>query len=89
MAELDEKKALAAKEEKAKKPAKDKVSFGEKLGHFFRSYKSELKKIVWSPWRQVRKNSLVVFAVVIACAALICVLDIVFTRAIFWLGTAI
>jgi preprotein translocase SecE subunit len=87
MAELDEKKAPAAKEEKAKKPAKEKVSLGEKLGHFFRSYKSELKKIVWSPWKQVRKNSLVVFAVVIACAALICVLDIAFSQVIFKLGT--
>ncbi|MBR4078607.1 MAG: preprotein translocase subunit SecE, partial [Christensenellaceae bacterium] len=56
MAELDEKKAPVVEEKKEKKPAKDKVPFGERMSHFFRGYKSELKKIVWSPWKQVRKN---------------------------------
>lgn len=84
MAEMDEKKAPVAKEEK--KPAKEKVSFGQRVSHFFRSYKSEMKKIVWSPWKQVRKNSLVVFVVVAACAAIICALDFAFSRGIFYLG---
>ncbi len=89
MAELEEKKTPAAEEkkaEKAKKPAKEKVPFGQRVSHFFRGYKSELKKIVWSPWKQVRKNSLVVFAVVIVCAAIICALDFVFSRGAIFLG---
>jgi preprotein translocase SecE subunit len=82
------KKAPAA--EKQPKPAKkDKKPFGERVGHFFRSYVSEIKKIVWCPWKQVRKNSLVVLAVVIACAIVICALDIVFSKALLGLGTLI
>ena len=84
MAEMDEKKAPVAKEEK--KPAKEKVSFGQRVSHFFRSYKSEMKKIVWSPWKQVRKNSLVVFVVVAACAAIICALDLAFSQGVIFLG---
>jgi preprotein translocase SecE subunit len=88
MADLDEKKVPAEKEDKkaAKKPAKEKKPFGERLSHFFRGYKSELKKIVWSPWKQVRKNSLVVFVVVVACTAIICALDLVFSQGILTLG---
>ena len=86
MAELDEKKAPVAEEKKEKKPAKDKVPFGQRISHFFRGYKSELKKIVWSPWKQVRKNSVVVFAVVVVCAAIICVLDFLISRGVIFLG---
>ncbi len=87
MEEMNKKAPEAA--EKAKKPAKEKKSLGEKIGHFFRSYKSEVKKIVWCPWKQVRKNSLVVLAVVIACAIVICALDIAFSKALLGLGTLI
>ena len=73
-----------------KKPAKDKKpSLGARIKSFFASYKSEVKKIVWCPWKQVRKNSLVVLAVVIACAIVICALDIVFSKALLGLGTLI
>lgn len=81
------KKAPAAKETKANKPAKkEKKPLGQRIGHFFRSYKSEIKKIVWSPWKQVRKNSLVVLALVVACAAVICALDIAFSEALLSLA---
>ena len=81
------KKAPAAKETKATKPAKkEKKPLGQRIGHFFRSYKSEIKKIVWSPWKQVRKNSLVVLAVVVACAAVICALDLAFSEALLSLA---
>mgnify|MGYP002519823449 CR=1 FL=1 len=68
---------------------KNKVSFGERIGHFFRSYWSEVKRIVWMPWKQVRKNSLVVIAVVVVCAAAICVLDYAFSGAVRGLGSII
>ena len=83
------KKAPAAAEKQPKPAKKDKTPFGERVGHFFRSYVSEIKKIVWCPWKQVRKNSLVVLAVVIACAIVICALDIVFSKALLGLGTLI
>lgn len=88
MEEMNKKAPKAAeKETKAAKPAKkDKKPLGERIGHFFRSYVSEIKKIVWCPWKQVRKNSLVVLAVVIACAVAICALDVAFSRAILGLG---
>ena len=73
---------------KAKKPAKEKKSQG-KIAHFFRSYKSEVKKIVWCPWKQVRKNSLVVLVTVIAFAAVICLLDVALSQGILWLGSLI
>ena len=77
------------KDAKAKKPAKEKKSLGEKIAHFFRSYKSEMKKIVWCPWKQVRKNSLVVLVTVIAFAAVICLLDVALFQGITKLGTLI
>ena len=89
MAELDEKKAPVAEEKKASKPAKEKVPFGERMSHFFRGYKSELKKITWSPWNQVGKNTLVVIVTVVICAAAIGLLDLVFNQGIVALGALI
>ena len=87
MEEMNKKAPAAEKETKASKPAKkDKKPLGERIGHFFRSYVSEIKKIVWCPWKQVRKNSLVVLALVIACAIAVCALDYAFSQAILGLG---
>ena len=52
------------------------IKFREKIKKFFRVYKSETKKIVWLPWNQTRKSTLVVLFVLIACAAAICLVDI-------------
>ena len=49
--------------------------FREKLGKFFRVYKSEAKKVVWLPWNQTWKSSYVVAIVLVVCAVVICVLD--------------
>ena len=59
----------------------------EKVGKFFRSLKSETKKVVWLPWDQVRKNSIVVIVVVVILAIVIGVLDFVFSQGIITLGT--
>ncbi len=81
MEEMNKKAPETAKKEtKASKPKKEKKPLGERIGHFFRSYKSEIGKIVWCPWKQVCKNSLVVLAVVIVCAAAICALDTAFLQ---------
>ena len=58
----------------------------EKVGKFFRSIKSEYKKISWTPWTQVRKNTIVVLIVVISIGLLIAGLDFVFSKGIYALG---
>ena len=82
----DELKKASEKEVKNEKPAKkakkNKKPFGEKVKSFFRVYKSELKKITWTPKETVRKNSIVVLVVVAATAAVLGVLDLVFTKGI-------
>ena len=64
-------------EEMNKKP-----SLFSRIGHFFRSYKSETKKIVWPTWKQVLKNTLVVLVIVLICAAIIGALDYAFSGGI-------
>ena len=53
-----------------------------KLVAFLRSVKSEMKKIVWSPKDQTRKNYLVVMVICIAIVILIGVLDFAFNKGI-------
>ncbi len=54
----------------------------EKVAKFFRALKSEMKKIVWLPWKQVRKNTIVVIIAVIIIAIIIGVLDLAFSNGI-------
>ena len=54
----------------------------EKVGKFLRGLKSEFKKIVWSPWNQVKKNVIVVIVVVIVLAVVIGLLDVLFGHGI-------
>jgi preprotein translocase SecE subunit len=58
----------------------------EKVAKLFRGLKSEMKKIVWTPWNQVRKNTFVVLVVLISAAILIGLLDFLFSKGIFTLG---
>ena len=53
-----------------------------KLAAFFRSVKSEMKKIVWSPKDQTRKNFLVVIIICVAVIILIGILDFTFNKGI-------
>lgn len=59
----------------------------EKLKVWLKSYKSELKKIVWMSWPDVRKNTVVVIVVVVAVAAVIGLLDYAFSKGIIALGS--
>ena len=54
----------------------------EKVAKFFRALKSEMKKIVWLPWKQVRKNTIVVIIAVIIIAIIIGLLDFAFSNGI-------
>ena len=51
------------------------IKFRENIKKFLRVYKSELKKVVWLPWNQTRKSSLVVLVVMLAFAVAIGLLD--------------
>ncbi len=65
------------------------VKFRERVKKFFRDYKSELKKVVWSPWNDVKRNTVVVLVIALGSALLIGVLDFVFSKGIIALGTLI
>ena len=65
---------------------KTKVSFWEKVKRFFRSYRSEVKKIVWFSWDQTWKKTLVVLVIAVAIAAVVGLLDWGFTKGIIALS---
>ena len=60
------------------------IKFREKIKKFLRVYKSESKKIVWLPWDQTKKSTLVVCVVLVVCAAVICLLDVGLSKGFIW-----
>ena len=58
----------------------------EKLKVWLLSYKSELKKIVWSSKNDVKKNTIVVVVAVVAIAIVVGLLDFAFSKGIIALG---
>ena len=85
MADLENKKANNPETNKVKKKS-DKPSLGSRIASFARSIKSEVKKISWSPWTEVRKNTLVVVVVIAICAVALAIVDYVFLQGITGLG---
>ncbi|MBR4961795.1 MAG: preprotein translocase subunit SecE [Clostridia bacterium] len=83
----NEKKALEAEQKKtekaAEKPAKEKKpSIWKRLGAWFKSLRSEAKKISWASFKSVRYNSIVVIVCVVICSIIIGLLDYGFSAAI-------
>ena len=85
MADLENKKANNSEAKKVKKKS-DKPSIWSRIAAFARSIKSEVKKISWSPWTEVRKNTLVVIVVIAVCAVALAIVDYVFVQGITALG---
>ncbi|MBQ9978691.1 MAG: preprotein translocase subunit SecE [Clostridia bacterium] len=85
MADLENKKANNPETKKVKKKS-DKPSIWSRIAAFARSIKSEVKKISWSPWTEVRKNTLVVVVVIAVCAIGMAIVDYVFLQGITALG---
>ena len=52
------------------------IKYREKIAKALRVYKSEFKKVSWLSWKDTKKSSLVVLGVLIACAVVICLLDL-------------
>ena len=85
MADLENKKANNPETKKVKKKS-DKPSLWSRIKSFARSIKSEVKKISWSPWTDVRKNTLVVVVVIAVCTIAMAIVDYVFLQGITALG---
>ncbi len=81
-----EKKVAEEKAPKAAKPKKEKVPFGQRVKNFFKSYKSEFKKIVWASPKSVLNNTVIVVVSIIVCSAAIGIFDYVFSTAIIALA---
>lgn len=64
-----------------------KVPFRIRGKRYFRSVRSESKKVVWTPWKTVRKNTLVVLVILVVCAIVIGALDWVFSKGIIALAS--
>ncbi len=60
-----------------------------KVAKFFREVRSECKKIVWTPFKTVRKNLLIVLIIMVLCAVVIGALDLLFSKGIIALGDLI
>ena len=58
------------------------IKFREKLKKSWRVYKSESKKIVWLPWDQTKKNTIVVIIILAVCAVAIWVVDYLLSQGI-------
>ena len=75
------------------KPAEKKPGFfkrmAEKLKKFWKSYKSELKKITWYSRKQTFSSTLLVLACMVISAAFIGVLDLGFSKLIEGLGALV
>ena len=61
----------------------------EKVAKFFREVRSECKKGGWTPWKQVKKSTLVVVIIIIICVIVIGLLDYLFNTGIVSLGSLI
>ena len=85
MADLENKNATNPETKKVKKKS-DKPSLWSRIKSFARSVKSEVKKISWSPWTDVRKNTIVVVVVIAICVVALAIVDYVFAQGITALG---
>ena len=85
MADLENKKANNPETKTVKKKS-DKPSLWSRIKSFARSVKSEVKKISWSPWSDVKKNTFVVVVVIVVCAVALAIVDTVFSQGIGLLG---
>ncbi|HHW24257.1 MAG TPA: preprotein translocase subunit SecE [Bacillota bacterium] len=82
----------AGKEEKNKaeaKPKKPKVKLSERVGKFFREYKSELKKIVWYSKEDTIRSTVLVLVAIIVFSVIISTLDFLFSSGLLAIGRLI
>jgi len=81
-----------AENEKKNVPAAtkaDKPSMWKRITGWFRSVKSECKKVTWAGWKSVRSNSIIVIICVLIISIVIGILDVAFSGAISGLNLII
>ena len=61
----------------------------KRIAKFWRDYASELKKVVWMSWKDVRKNAFLVIVCAVIISAVIGWLDLGLSKAITALGALI
>ena len=83
MAENEKKTELGKSAEKQKS---DKPSVWQRLTAWFKSLKSECKKIAWASFKSVRSNSVIVLVCVVIIAVVLGLLDYCFSSAIVGLS---
>ena len=69
------------KKDAAKKPNLF-VRIGRRLKKFWGDYKSEMKKVVWMPWKDVKRDTRLVLFAVLALGVIIGIVDFVFSEII-------
>ena len=81
-----ETKEVAKAGAKTAKAKEKKPSLFSRIGSWFRTTKAELKKIAWTPRKTLWKNTALVLVAMVVLAAVIGLLDYVFSSAIVGLG---
>ena len=88
MAENEVKAVKEAPKKEAPKKTK-KPSIFSRIGAWFKSCKSEMKKVVWASWSSVRSNTLMVLVCIIVISAIIGLVDYLFSQGFTILGKLI
>ena len=68
---------------------KNKPKLTERIARFFREYRSELKKVVWSTPQQTLNNTILVAVSVVVTSVCIGILDFAFSTGLTALGRLI
>ncbi len=93
MAENEVKEVKAAAKETAKKEVSKakakKPSIFSRIFAWFKSCKSEMKKVVWASWSSVKSNTIMVLVCIIVVSAIIGLVDILFSQGFAILGKLI
>ncbi len=80
--EVKAEKAASKKENKPEKVKKDKPSLFSRIVAWFKSCKSEMKKVVWASWSNVWSNTVMVLVCIIVVAAALGAVDYIFNQGI-------
>ena len=79
---MAEKENKAVQEKKEKKAKSDKPSVFARIGAWFKSLRSEAKKVSWASASSVRKNTLIVVICVLAVSIVLGLLDFMLSQSI-------
>ena len=76
----EQSKTPAPKKKDAAKKPNFFVRIGRRLKKMWGDYKSEMKKVVWMPWKDVKKNTILVLSATVALGVVIGLVDFVFSE---------